>query len=200
MPNLRCILNVESNSSTTWPMRSCLPAASMWSRQGRCLPSRWPEMGLAMALNIGPRHRRCGCGFSRWPRALGRRGQCQGAAALRRRCRHHRVRRSRQGAEPRTLRFRTQTRVYDPWMPASILVDNRRCAVEPRDVLTKSDFIFVVAAVTSETSISSAPKPLPACGRALPSSCSAAPMSSIRRADGGGRQRPYRCGERCLSR
>lgn len=46
--------------------------------------------------------------------------------------------------------FRAKIRVYDPWMPASILRDH---GVEPASletVLTCSDFVFVVAAVTSD--------------------------------------------------
>ena len=46
--------------------------------------------------------------------------------------------------------FRTTTRVYDPWMPASILIDHGVKPSSLEEVLTKSDFIFVVAAVTSE--------------------------------------------------
>ncbi|GLS20210.1 2-hydroxyacid dehydrogenase [Labrys miyagiensis] len=46
--------------------------------------------------------------------------------------------------------FRTHTKVYDPWLPPSILIDN---SVEPAlldQVLSQSDFVFVVASVTSE--------------------------------------------------
>jgi phosphoglycerate dehydrogenase-like enzyme len=46
--------------------------------------------------------------------------------------------------------FRTRTKVFDPWLPPSILVEN---GVEPAsldEVLSQSDFVFVVASVTSE--------------------------------------------------
>jgi len=46
--------------------------------------------------------------------------------------------------------FRTRTKVYDPWLPPSILIDN---GVEPAsldEVLSQSDFVFVVASLTSE--------------------------------------------------
>jgi phosphoglycerate dehydrogenase-like enzyme len=46
--------------------------------------------------------------------------------------------------------FRAKIRVFDPWMPRSILEDNGVEAASLKDVLTKSDFVFVVAAVTSE--------------------------------------------------
>ncbi|MGO8655649.1 NAD(P)-dependent oxidoreductase, partial [Rhizobium ruizarguesonis] len=48
--------------------------------------------------------------------------------------------------------FKARIRVFDPWLPRSVLEEN---GVEPaslQDVLTKSDFIFVAAAVTSENS------------------------------------------------
>lgn len=46
--------------------------------------------------------------------------------------------------------FRARIRVYDPWLPDAILRDH---GVEPADlatVMSESDFVFVVAAVTSE--------------------------------------------------
>jgi phosphoglycerate dehydrogenase-like enzyme len=46
--------------------------------------------------------------------------------------------------------FQARIKVFDPWMPPSILREN---GVEPatlQEVLSSSDFIFVVAAVTSE--------------------------------------------------
>lgn len=46
--------------------------------------------------------------------------------------------------------FRARIRVFDPWLPPSILVEH---GVEPAsldEVLSQSDFVFVVAAVTSE--------------------------------------------------
>ena len=46
--------------------------------------------------------------------------------------------------------FRTRTQVFDPWLPPSILIDS---GVEPASldtVLSTSDYVFVVASVTSE--------------------------------------------------
>lgn len=46
--------------------------------------------------------------------------------------------------------FRANIRVYDPWLPPSLLAEQ---GVEPADldtVLSSSDFVFVVASVTSE--------------------------------------------------
>lgn len=46
--------------------------------------------------------------------------------------------------------FRCAIRVYDPWLPASILRDQQVIPASLDEVLTQSDFVFVVAAVTSE--------------------------------------------------
>ncbi|MGO4563651.1 hydroxyacid dehydrogenase [Rhizobium sp. 2YAF20] len=46
--------------------------------------------------------------------------------------------------------FRAKIKVFDPWMPRSILEDNGVTPATLEEVLTTSDFVFVVAAVTSE--------------------------------------------------
>jgi phosphoglycerate dehydrogenase-like enzyme len=46
--------------------------------------------------------------------------------------------------------FRAKIKVFDPWMPRSILEDNGVTPATLEEVLTTSDFLFVVAAVTSE--------------------------------------------------
>jgi len=46
--------------------------------------------------------------------------------------------------------FRCSIRVYDPWLPPSILADHDVIPASLDEVLEMSDFVFVVAAVTSE--------------------------------------------------
>ena len=46
--------------------------------------------------------------------------------------------------------FRAKVRIHDPWMPDSAIRDQGAEPVSLTDVLTKSDTVFVVAAVTSE--------------------------------------------------
>ncbi|MCB1356393.1 MAG: hydroxyacid dehydrogenase [Maritimibacter sp.] len=46
--------------------------------------------------------------------------------------------------------FRCNIKVYDPWLPPSILEDHQVTPAGLETVLTQSDFIFVMAAVTSE--------------------------------------------------
>lgn len=75
--------------------------------------------------------------------------------------------------------FRAQVRAHDPWLPASVL---REAGVEPAsldEVLTKSDVIFVLAAVTTENGGFLGATPSPACARAQVSFCSAGLALSI---------------------
>ncbi len=46
--------------------------------------------------------------------------------------------------------FRAKVRVYDPWLPPSLLVENNVVPAGLDEVLAQSDVVFVVAAVTSE--------------------------------------------------
>jgi len=46
--------------------------------------------------------------------------------------------------------FNCRINVYDPWLPPSVLVENNVVPASLDTVLTSSDFLFVVAAVTSE--------------------------------------------------
>nr|WP_272214611.1 hydroxyacid dehydrogenase [Marinicella sp. W31]MDC2880237.1 hydroxyacid dehydrogenase [Marinicella sp. W31] len=46
--------------------------------------------------------------------------------------------------------FRCNIKVFDPWLPPSILDDHGVMPASLEDVLTQSDFIFVMAAVTTE--------------------------------------------------
>lgn len=46
--------------------------------------------------------------------------------------------------------FRARIRVHDPWLPPSILVEHGVTPASLDEVLADSDFVFVVAAVTSE--------------------------------------------------
>ena len=46
--------------------------------------------------------------------------------------------------------FRARVRVYDPWLPPSVLVEHGVMPASLEEVLSGSDFVFVVASVTSE--------------------------------------------------
>jgi phosphoglycerate dehydrogenase-like enzyme len=46
--------------------------------------------------------------------------------------------------------FRAKIKVYDPWLPPSVLLENNVIPSGLEEVLAQSDVVFVVAAVTSE--------------------------------------------------
>ncbi len=60
--------------------------------------------------------------------------------------------------------FRAKISVFDPWLPQSILRDHGVTPASLDDVLENSDFLFVVAAVTSENNGFLNPMPSRGCG------------------------------------
>lgn len=150
MPRLRAILNVESNLINNMPYEALFERGIHVLTTGLVFAEPVAELGLAMALNLARGIVDADLAFREGRELWG--GEGNGKARL------------LSGAEVGIIGFgdlgkalnrvlsgfRTKTRVYDPWMPASILRDH---GVEPASletVLAESDFVFVVAAVTSE--------------------------------------------------
>jgi phosphoglycerate dehydrogenase-like enzyme len=150
MPGLRAILNVESNLLDNMPYEVIFRRGIHVVTTGQVFAEPVAEMGLAMALNLARGIVDADIAFREGRELWGGEG--------------NRSARLLSGSEigiigfgdlGRALNrvlsgFRATIRVHDPWLPASILSDN---GVEPASldtVLTNSDFIFVVAAVTSE--------------------------------------------------
>ncbi|NRQ13160.1 hydroxyacid dehydrogenase [Ensifer sesbaniae] len=150
MGQLRAILNVESNLINNMPYEVLFERGIHVVTTGQVFAEPVAELGLAMALNIARGIVDADLAF-REGRELWRGDGNRSARLL-------------SGADigiigfgdlgkalNRVLSgFRARIRVFDPWMPASILRDN---GVEPASldtVLGDSDFVFVVAAVTSE--------------------------------------------------
>ncbi|MDQ0318534.1 phosphoglycerate dehydrogenase-like enzyme [Pararhizobium capsulatum DSM 1112] len=150
MPKLRAILNVESNLINNMPYEVLFERGIHVVTTGQVFAEPVAELGLAMALNIARGIVDADLDFREGRELWG--GEGNGRARL--------LSGSEVGiigfgdlgkALNRVLSgFRTTTRAFDPWMPASILRDH---GVEPAgldEVLSNSDFIFVVAAATSE--------------------------------------------------
>ncbi len=150
LPKLRAILNVESNLINNMPYEVLFERGIHVVTTGQVFAEPVAEMGLAMALNLARGVVEADLAFREGRELWGGDGNRQA--------------RLLSGADigivgfgdlgkalNRVLAgFRARIRVFDPWMPASILKDN---AVEPASlatVLTESDFVFVVASVTSE--------------------------------------------------
>ncbi|WP_457581951.1 hydroxyacid dehydrogenase [Ensifer canadensis] len=150
LPKLRAILNVESNLINNMPYEVLFERGIHVVTTGQVFAKPVAEMGLAMALNIAR-------GIVDADLAIREGRELWGGEG-------NRAARLLSGSDigiigfgdlgkalNRVLSgFRARIRVFDPWMPASILRDN---GVEPASletVLTESDFVFVVASVTSE--------------------------------------------------
>ncbi|WEZ84925.1 hydroxyacid dehydrogenase [Rhizobium sp. 32-5/1] len=150
MPHLRAILNVESNLINNMPYEVLFARGIHVVTTGQVFAEPVAELGLAMALNIARGIVDADVDFRAGRELWG--GDGNAKARL--------LSGSDVGiigfgdlgkALNRVLSgFRTKIKVYDPWMPASILIDNGVQPATLEDVLATSDFIFVVAAVTSE--------------------------------------------------
>lgn len=150
MPQLRCILNVESNLMNNMPYDVLFRRGIHVVTTGQVFAQPVAEMGLAMALNLARGIVDADLDFRNGTEKWGGDGN-QTARLL-------------SGADigiigfgdlGRALNrvlsgFRTKTKVFDPWMPASVLQENDVQPASLEEVLTTSDFIFVVASVTSE--------------------------------------------------
>lgn len=150
MPLLRSILNVESNLLNNMPYEILFQRGIHVVTTGQVFAEPVAEIGLGFALSLARGIVDADVAFRKGQELWGGEGNT-GSRLL-------------SGSEigiigfgdlGKALRrvlsgFRAKIRVFDPWMPRSILEEN---GVEPAglsDVLTQSDFVFVVASVTSE--------------------------------------------------
>ncbi|MGB3812170.1 MAG: hydroxyacid dehydrogenase [Shinella sp.] len=150
MPGLRSILNVESNLLNNMPYEILFERGIHVVTTGQVFAEPVAELGLAMALNLARGIIDADVAFREGRELWG--GEGNGSARL--------LSGSQIGivgfgdlgrALNRVLSgFRAKIRVFDPWLPPSML---REAGVDPAslsEVLALSDFVFVVAAVTSE--------------------------------------------------
>lgn len=150
MPGLRSILNVESNLLNNMPYEILFERGIHVVTTGQVFAEPVAELGLAMALNLARGVIDADVAFREGRELWG--GEGNGSARL--------LSGSQIGivgfgdlgrALNRVLSgFRAKIRVFDPWLPPSML---REAGVDPAslsEVLALSDFVFVVAAVTSE--------------------------------------------------
>ncbi|UIJ84203.1 hydroxyacid dehydrogenase [Rhizobium leguminosarum] len=146
MPALRSILNVESNLLNNMPYEVLFERGIHVVTTGQVFADPVAEIGLGFALALARGIVDADVAFRQGTELWG--GEGNSSARL--------IAGSEIGIVGfgdlgRALRrVLSGFRVFDPWLPQSILEEN---GVEPAsldDVLTRSDFIFVVAAVTSE--------------------------------------------------
>ena len=150
MANLRCVLNVESNLFDNMPYDSLFQRGIHVVTTGAVFAEPVAEMGLAMALNLARGVIDADLDFRQGRERWGGDGNV-GARLI-------------SGADigiigfgdlGRALTrllggFRTSIRVFDPWLPPSILTEHGVQPATLNEVLESSDFVFVVASVTDE--------------------------------------------------
>jgi phosphoglycerate dehydrogenase-like enzyme len=150
MTSLRCVLNVESNLINNMPYDILFQRGIHVVTTGQVFAEPVAEIGLGFALSLARGIVDADVAFRDGTELWG--GEGNASARL--------IAGSEIGivgfgdlgkALRRVLSgFRAKVRVFDPWQPKSILEENNVEAASLEDVLTKSDFVFVVAAVTSE--------------------------------------------------
>ncbi|MDK1494743.1 hydroxyacid dehydrogenase [Sinorhizobium sp. 7-81] len=150
MQSLRCVFNVESNLINNMPYETLFERGIHVVTTGAVFAEPVAELGLAMAINLARGIVDADLAFREGRELWGGEG--------------NRAARLISGADVGIIGFgdlgkalnrllsgfRTRTRVFDPWLPPSMLIEH---GVEPAaldEVLSGSDFIFVVASVTSE--------------------------------------------------
>ncbi|MET3926924.1 hydroxyacid dehydrogenase [Devosia sp. 2618] len=150
LQNLRCVLNVESNLINNMPYETLFQRGIHVVTTGAVFAEPVAEIGLGMALDLARGISQSDAAFRTGTELWG--GDGNSTARL------------LSGAEVgiigfgdlgRTLNrlltgFRCTIRVFDPWLPPSILTDHGVVPSSLDTVLTQSDFIFVMAAVTAE--------------------------------------------------
>lgn len=150
LASLRCVFNVETNLLDNMPYDELFRRGIHVVTTGLVFAEPVAELGLALALDLARGVTDADLAFREGRELWG--GDGNGRARL--------ISGSEIGivgfgdlgrALNRVLAgFRARIRVYDPWLPPSVLRD---AGVEPADlqtVLTQSDTVFVVAAVTTE--------------------------------------------------
>ena len=148
--NLKAVLNVESNLLNNMPYDQVFARGIYVLTTGQVFAEPVAEMGLAMALNLARGIVDADLAFRNGAELWGGDGNASArlltgsdigivgfgdlGKAL------HRV----------LSGFRAKIKVYDPWLPESILKDAGVQPASLESVMSQSDFVFVVAAVTSE--------------------------------------------------
>lgn len=150
MTELRAILNVESNLLNNMPYDEVFRRGIHVVTTGAVFAVPVAELGLAMALNLARRVIDADIDFRAGNEKWGGDGNT-GTRLL-------------TGADVGIIGFgdlgrainrllsgfRCNVKVFDPWLPPSILKDNLVTPASFDEVLGQSDFVFIMASVTSE--------------------------------------------------
>lgn len=150
MPDLKCILNVESNLFDNMPYEYLFQTGVHVVTTGAVFAQPVAEMGLAMALCLARNVIDADLDFRNGHELWGGDGNA-GARLIS----GSKVGIIGFGDLGRALAgvlsgFRAEISVFDPWLPPSMLKEHGVHPATLNEVLGSSDFVFVVASVTSE--------------------------------------------------
>lgn len=150
LTNLRCVLNVESNLINNMPYETIFQRGIHVVTTGAVFAEPVAELGLGLALDLFRGITDSDLAFRDGEELWG--GDGNTSARLLSGADVGIVGFGELGRALNRLLagFRANIKVYDPWLPPSVLVENNVTPAGLEDVLTQSDVVFVVAAVTSE--------------------------------------------------
>ena len=150
LANLRCVLNVESNLINNMPYETLFQRGIHVVTTGAVFAEPVAEMGLGLALDLCRGISEADSAFQHGTEVWG--GEGNASARLLSGSEIGIVGFGELGRALNRLLtgFRARIKVYDPWLPPSVLIENNVTPAGLEDVLTQSDVVFVVAAVTSE--------------------------------------------------
>lgn len=150
MPSLKCVFNVETNLLDNMPYDYLFQHGIHVVTTGAVFAEPVAELGLAMALNLARDIIEADSAFQGCAEQWGLEGN-QNARLLS----GSQIGIIGFGDLGRALirllsGFRADIRVYDPWLPQSLLAEHGVIPTTLNEVLSLSDTVFVVASVTSE--------------------------------------------------
>jgi phosphoglycerate dehydrogenase-like enzyme len=150
LTGLRCVFNVESNLINNMPYDTLFQRGIHVVTTGAVFAEPVAEMGVGLVLDLFRGITDSDVAFREGKELWG--GDGNGSARLLSGADIGIVGFGELGrALNRVLSgFRAKIKVYDPWLPPSVLLENNVIPSGPEEVLAQSDAVFVVAAVTSE--------------------------------------------------
>jgi phosphoglycerate dehydrogenase-like enzyme len=150
LAQLRCVLNVESNLINNMPYDTLFQRGIHVVTTGAVFAEPVAELGLGLALDLLRGITPADIAFQHGRELWG--GEGNASARLLSGAEIGLVGFGELGRALNRLLtgFRARIRVYDPWLPPSLLVENDVIPASLDEVLRQSDVVFVVAAVTSE--------------------------------------------------
>jgi hypothetical protein len=150
-PGLRALLNVEGNFFPNVDYATCFARGVHVLGCGPAYATAVAEYASRPRPRPGPRHLARGRAFRAGPRALRLRLDRRLDPAHRRGRRSGRLRQPGAGAAPAAAALRPTLRIYDPWLPDSVIAEQGGTPSPLPELLEISEFVFVLATVTAES-------------------------------------------------